>query len=140
MTTPPDTPAPTRWLAAALHNQRPWQLLLCALIAMVSYLAVTPSPPPPANLGWDKLNHMLAFSALTFTGCLGFPGTRRLLWGVLPGMLALGVLIEVVQYFVPGRSCEWQDLGADALGIACGAALALYVSALARRAGVATRA
>ena len=140
MKSSPQTHPLARTLGAALNATRPWQVLLVVLIGVVSYLAVTPTPPHTADLGWDKLNHMAAFTALTFTGCLGFPGTRRLLWGVLPGMLVLGVLIEVAQYFVPGRSCEWLDLGADAVGIACGAALALYIWVLARKAGVATRA
>ncbi len=140
MSSPLPTPLWTRWLAAALHHQRPWQLLLCVLIAVVSYLAITPTPPLATDLGWDKLNHLAAFAALTFTGCLGFPGARRVMWGVLPGMLVLGGLIEVVQYFVPGRSSEWLDLVADALGIALGAALALSLRTLARNAGVKVRA
>ncbi len=136
MSSPLPTPLWTRWLAATLHNQRPWQVLLCVLIVLVSYLAITPAPPQNVDLGWDKLNHLVAFAALTFIGCLSFPGDQRVLWGVLPGMLALGALIEVAQYFVPGRSSEWLDLGADAIGIACGAGLALFLWALARNAGV----
>lgn len=120
---------------AAVSARRQWQLLLFVLIGVVLYLAVTPAPPTTIDLGWDKLNHLTAFAALTFAGCLGFSGERRMLWRVLPGMLALGVLIEIAQYFVPGRSCEWLDLGADAVGIVCGAACALLAQALARRAG-----
>jgi VanZ family protein len=126
-----------RTLAAAVNAQRQWQMLLFVLIGVVFYLAVAPEPPKTADLGWDKLNHMAAFAALTFAGCLSFPGARRVVFGVLPGMLALGGLIEAVQYFVPGRSCEWLDLGADAVGIACGAVLALSILALARRSAVA---
>lgn len=124
-----------RALAAAANARRRWQMLLFVLVGGVFYLAVAPEPPKTADLGWDKFNHMAAFAALTFAGCLGFPGLRTAVWGVLPGMLALGGLIEAVQYFVPGRSCEWLDLGADAVGIASGAMLALSVRVLARRAG-----
>lgn len=134
MNSSPQTHPLARTLAAAIHAQRHWQMLLFVLIGVVCYLAVTPEPPRAADLGWDKLNHLTAFAALTFTGCLGFPGGRRVVFGVLPGMLALGGLIEVIQYFVPGRSSDWLDLGADAIGIACGAVLALSVMALARRA------
>ncbi len=134
MSSAPQTHPLARTLAAAINAHRQWQMLLFVLVGVVLYLAVTPEPPKPADLGWDKLNHLAAFAALTFAGCLGFPGVQRVVWRVLPGMLALGGLIEIVQYFVPGRSCEWLDLGADALGIAFGAALALSVWALARRA------
>jgi VanZ family protein len=130
------TPHPlARMLSAAVNARRPWQVLLVVLTAVVLYLAIDPSPPKGADLGWDKLNHASAFAALTFAGCLGFPGDRRVLWAVLLGMLALGGLIEIAQYFVPGRSCEWLDLGADAVGIVCGAGCALLAQALARRVG-----
>jgi len=124
-----------RALSAAVSARRQWQMLLFVLIGVVFYLAVTPAPPKTIDLGWDKLNHLVAFAALTFAGRLGFPGERRVVWAVLLGMLALGGLIEIAQYFVPGRSCEWLDLGADALGIVCGGASAQLAQALARRVG-----
>jgi VanZ family protein len=122
----------THWLATVVHARRQWQWLLFVLICVVCYLAVAPQPPKAADLGWDKMNHASAFAALTFAGCLGFPGSRR---AVLVGMLALGGLIEIVQYFVPGRSSDWVDLGADVIGMAMGLALALLALGLARLAG-----
>jgi VanZ family protein len=38
--------------------------------------------------------------------------------------MVFGVFIEVVQAQIPGRTGEWPDLLADALGIAAGLALA----------------
>ena len=43
---------------------------------------------------------------------------------LLLSLLGFGVLIEVAQLYVPGRSAEWADLLADAIGIACGAVIA----------------
>jgi len=123
----------TRWFAAAVHARRPWQWLLFVMVCVVCYLAVSPQPPKNVDLGWDKLNHATAFTALTLAGCFGFPGSRRTVMGVLLGLLALGGLIEIVQYFVPGRSCDWLDLAADAVGMACGVAFALIALRLARR-------
>jgi VanZ family protein len=120
-------------LAHVIHARRPWQLLLFVLVVLVCYLAVAPQPPRNVDLGWDKLNHASAFAALTLAGCFGFPGSRRAVLGVLLGILALGVLIEIVQYYVPGRSSEWLDLGADAVGMAIGATLALVALRLFRR-------
>ena len=120
-------------MAAVIHARRPWQLLLFVLVVLVCYLAVAPQPPRDVDLGWDKLNHASAFAALSLAGCFGFPGSRRAVLGVLLGILALGVLIEIVQYYVPGRSSEWLDLGADAIGMAIGATLALVALRLFRR-------
>ena len=97
------------------------------LIVTVSYLALVPTPPASLDSGWDKLNHMLAFTALACSGCLSYPfsGRRRTL--MLFGLLIFGGLIELLQLFVPGRSSEWGDLLADSIGIACGALIAACV-------------
>jgi VanZ family protein len=116
-----------RAIAGATAAARTWRTLLLLLVVAVSYLALTPAPPERLDTGWDKLNHMLAFTALAFSAYLGYPahrGTRLLL---LFALLAFGGLIEVLQLFVPGRSSEWGDLLADSIGIACGAVIAAYV-------------
>jgi VanZ family protein len=48
-------------------------------------------------------------------------------------LLAYGGAIEIIQWFVPGRSCEWGDLLADAMGISIGALLAAGALRLVRR-------
>ncbi len=124
-----------RRLANAVANgpaaARAWRLLLALLAVAVGYLALTPTPPTEVDFGWDKLNHVLAFFALAFSACLGYPASRRagLLW--LGGLLAYGGVIEVLQFYVPGRSSEWADLVADAVGIACGAIIAALMLRLA---------
>jgi VanZ family protein len=97
------------------------------LVVAVSYLALTPTPPKVIDFGWDKLNHMLAFTALAFAACLSYPASRRTRLLLLCGLLAYGGSIEVVQHFVPGRSSEWGDLLGDAIGIALGAFIAAVV-------------
>jgi len=47
-------------------------------------------------------------------------------------LLAYGGAIEVIQLFVPGRSCEWGDLLADAIGISLGVLLAKGMTRLDR--------
>ena len=103
---------------------RLWRSLLLGLIVAVSYLALAPIPPPSVDLGWDKLNHVAAFAALTISALLGFPASRINQGKLLFLLLAYGGLIEVLQLFVPGRACEWTDLIADTLGIAGGALIA----------------
>ena len=94
-----------------------WQVafVLCAFSVLV--LALLPAPPRLFTTGWDKSNHLLAFSVMAWLGLRAFP--RRVLW-VLAGLLAYGVLIEILQSFTPTRSAEWLDLLADALGILVG--------------------
>jgi len=112
-------------LATITHARRPWQMLFCALTAVVLYLALSPNPPTQVDLGWDKLNHATAFAALTISGCFGFPGSRRIILLVLLGVVALGGLIEILQAYVPGRDSDWFDLVADSVGMLCGAFVAL---------------
>ena len=106
----PSLPKPS----LVLQSTRFWQALLPVLLVVVAWLAMTPQPPPELTLGWDKLNHGSAFVALA-----------------LLALLAYGGLIEVAQWFVPGRAGEWADLLADAVGLAIGAALAWLVLRLA---------
>lgn len=106
-----------------------WRVILALLLILVSYLALTPAPPPGLDLGWDKLNHTAAFAALGLAACLSLAGWGRQRWLPLSGLLVYGGAIEIGQLFVPGRSCEWSDLLADAIGITLGA----IIAALARR-------
>jgi len=105
---------------------RSWRWALLLLAALVAVLALTPAPPPQADLGWDKLNHVAAFAVLALCAVFGWrasPLAARL--AVLAALLAFGGAIELLQLQVPNRSAEWRDLGADAIGIALGAWLAL---------------
>ena len=92
-----------------------WAFISCALAVLV--LALVPSPPPMITTGWDKSNHLLAFGVMAWLGCKAFP---QRLTNVLPGLLAYGVLIEIMQSFTPNRTAEWLDLFADCLGILLG--------------------
>lgn len=111
-------PASFPLLARIVQARHRWRLVLALLLLVVGCLALMPAPPRELSTGWDKLNHVLAFAALAFSARLSFP--RRPLWHVVLGLLAFGGLIELVQLVVPGRSCDWEDLMADAIGIAVG--------------------
>jgi VanZ family protein len=103
---------------------RSWRALLVFLLAVVSYLALTPKPLEGHESGLDKVGHFMAFTALAFSGYLGLPTSRGVRTALLFGLLAYGGLIEVLQLWVPGRSAEWGDLLADGIGILFGAGLA----------------
>jgi VanZ family protein len=108
-----------------------WRLLLGLLLVVISYLALSPVPPRGLDSGWDKLNHLLAFGALAFSAFFSVE-RQRTRWLYTPlGLLAYGVLIELLQSQLPPRSADARDVLADALGIALGlgAAAALRAAA-----------
>ena len=112
------------------RTERVWRVALVLLLCVITVLALTPTPPREADFGWDKLNHVAAFAALAVTASLGF---ARAWARVGVSLLAYGALIEVVQAFIPNRSADWDDLLADAIGIALGLALAAGASRWLRR-------
>ncbi|MBG6076385.1 VanZ family protein [Polaromonas sp. CG_9.11] len=96
---------------------RVWRLSFGICVLAVLVLALMPMDVPVPNTGWDKSNHLLAFSVMALLGRRAYPG-RTLT--VLAGLLAYGALIEVLQSFTPSRSADWHDLVADAVGLALG--------------------
>ena len=103
---------------------RGWRALLWALVLTICWLAFDPKPPPAADTGHDKLSHAIAFLVLAVCAVRAHPAQP--LHRLFGALLAFGALIEVVQSRIPGRSAEWADLLADAIGIALGALLALW--------------
>jgi hypothetical protein len=80
-----------------------------------------------AALRWfentDKWLHGITFLVLS----LWFSGlyTLRSLWRVAVGLLAFGVVIEVMQRMISYRSADMIDIAADAAGIVLGLGIAL---------------
>ena len=90
-------------------------VLIIALLA-VSFLATTQRTIPIAGEMNDKVNHVLAFFVLALLIDLSFPAwtfrTKALV------LISYGLSIEIVQSYLPYRSCSLFDLGADAVGLA----------------------
>ena len=87
---------------------------------VISALALSPAPylPPELFNWWDKAQHAIAFGTLTVLAVLAYPGVSKVRIGFL--LLALGVLIEVLQYFSGYRYGDWQDAVADGVGVLVG--------------------
>ena len=102
-----------------------WLWLGRAAIAVVIMLSLLPAPAlrfvPP---GSDKLEHMLAYLALTLWYSQLCADRRALAWRAL-GLLALGGAIELGQALTPYRTAEWGDLAANAAGVGLGFLLGL---------------
>lgn len=103
-------------------------LFLTLLIAAaIGWFTLTPPGPPGGPLPLtDKQLHALAFGLLVMPVALTRP--RALVW-LAPVALLYGASIELIQPSV-GRTGEWADLLADALGIALVCGLGLLRSRL----------
>ncbi len=85
---------------------------------IITWLALTPSPPRPIAQISDILLHAVAFLVLTFL--LAMAHFRRgLLWPALL-MVAYGAGLELLQGVMGARLAEWKDLGVDVMGISLG--------------------
>ena len=90
----------------------------------LSALALMPGPYlPPLDIfnWWDKAQHAIGFGTLAVLAVLAYPQVSKLRIGLL--LMAVGVLIEVLQYFSGYRFGDWQDAVADAVGVLLGLVL-----------------
>jgi VanZ family protein len=101
------------------------------LIALLSL-----SPPSAAGaLVWDKAVHAAAYLIFVLLGTPLLASSiaadrRRQLWWLAAGVFGYGVLIEVGQYFVPGRFMSAGDVVANGLGVVLGLGLVWYKTGL----------
>jgi VanZ family protein len=108
-----------------LARPLPWLAVTVALVVAVVYgsLASTPALAVPGGL--DKLQHFGVYLvlALWFTGLF-----RRVYYAwIALALLVLGLALELLQLMMQqGRYAEPLDVGANALGIVAGVALALW--------------
>lgn len=94
-----------------------WRWAFGSVALVVLVLALMPPVPHMPTTGWDKANHLLAFAVLAWLGIHAYPQRMA---SVLSGLLAYGVLIEILQSFTTYRSADWHDLLADGLGLLLG--------------------
>ena len=94
-----------------------------AMIAVVAWLSLTPSPPQVELQQGDKLGHFLAYGALMFW----FSQLYRQRGLLFLGFLAMGVGLELVQGELGYRSADVYDAGANTLGVLIGWAAALVL-------------
>ena len=106
--------------------------LIVAAIWFTSSQSTLPKLPGPI-LGWDKLQHLVAYAALGFAVGLWIPRRfrkrrpgRAILLSTLIGS-AYGAVDEIHQYFVPGRYCDVLDWVANTIGAFLGALAMIFV-------------
>lgn len=93
-----------------------YRLLLVIAMVVISWLATTSRHVPVVEHVNDKINHFTAFFTLALLLDFSFPAAGYGMPKALP-LFCYGLLIEVVQYFLPHRTFSLFDLGADAAGL-----------------------
>jgi hypothetical protein len=110
-----------------LRRRRLWIALSMVLLAAVFYVCLQPGLGVSVPAGFDKVEHLAAYVllAMWFTGLVA----RGRYWAVAAGLLALGALIEVLQWRMNlGRSAEVLDMLANTLGVGVGITIALLAT------------
>lgn len=82
--------------------------------------------PPSLFPHADKLFHFGAWATLSGLAFLAFAG-RYNRFAIPSALLVASALIEVAQTFIPGRSGSFDDLAANALGVALGSLVGLML-------------
>ena len=99
------------------------KITLSIIVAGILYLSLTPSDIPV--VGNDKISHFIAYSCLMLNvGLIVYPKRNKVLFGSFLSIL-LGVIIELLQQFIPGRFMSIDDVYANSLGVVLGMILTL---------------
>jgi len=101
-------------------------ILLAGWVVLLAWFSLMPSPPQMSGfLGWDKLQHAFAYGVLAWLVARVLIRWRALRpvhawWVAFLCAMLFGVGMELLQWGLNiGRSGEWFDLIADALGALC---------------------
>ena len=108
------------------------RLFAWLLAAAVTFATLGPaSLRPHSNLGQDG-EHTLAFVLVGLAFGLAYPRQRTITAVIAVGMIGL---IEVLQFWAPGRHARLEDFVVDAVAACAGIAMAAVLGRLMRQAG-----
>ena len=95
----------------------------CSLVLVAQIFSLGALPFEPFE-PWNKLFHVLAYSALALMLWIATDGRRPVL--VIAGVMMLGALDELRQAAIPARSADVFDFLADALSAAVTGAVLMW--------------
>jgi VanZ family protein len=109
-----------------------WRIVWTSLVIAVVVGSLLPGDSPVLKeldslAVNDKAEHFLAYAGLAFVPTLH--ETVAKLRGFLALAAIMGILLELGQLLVPGRTCDLYDAFADGVGILAGFLLALPIRA-----------
>jgi VanZ family protein len=96
-----------------------WLTIGYALVAIIIFLSLTPSPPKLDIEQGDKLGHFLAYGTLMFWFCQIYAARSSRIAHAL-AFAAMGVALEFAQGMTDYRTFEVLDMLANATGVALG--------------------
>ncbi len=99
-----------------------WRYLFILYSAIILIISIIPTSS--AVGGYDKLKHFLAF--FLFVILLRYSWKINFLVSIII-TVAFGGFIELIQAFIPYRSCDILDLAADGVGGVLGSFLMLHI-------------
>ena len=102
-----------------MRHPRLWAVAGWTMVAAVVWLSVTPSPPEFELENADKLEHLIAYGALTFWFCQ-LHASRRAQLAFVFGFVAMGIALEFVQGALAYRTFDTVDIFANAIGAFAG--------------------
>ena len=119
------------WMQRLLNHALLWRCIFYPLTAFILFLSTTSRAYPIPSSPWDKANHFAAFLVLAFM--LDRAHQRLGVKGILIALGALGMAIEVIQYFLPYRDFSLLDWLADMTGVVIGLGLIQLARTIHRR-------
>ncbi len=105
------------WSRGELKLIRAWYLLGALMLLGVGALSLLPMPDVGVS---DKLSHVVTYVVLA--GWFGLLAANwRILIATIFGLMAYGILLELLQGMTAYRYLEWADMVANGSGILIGA-------------------
>jgi VanZ family protein len=109
--------SPLRSARQELRLIRLWYACGAAMLLAVALVSLMPAPP---SIGVsDKLSHLLTYTLLSGWFCL-LARRRTVLAGSIAGLIAYGMMIELLQGMTDYRYAEWGDVLANGAGCLLG--------------------
>lgn len=102
-----------------------WLALGWAMVGVIVWLSLTPSPPQVGFEQSDKVGHLLGYGTVMFWFAQLYRGNARIAYAA--GFGLMGLALELAQGALGYRSSEPLDVIANALGVALGWAAALIL-------------
>lgn len=103
-----------------------WRWLFISCLTLVIIVSLMPVNGTGWLPGQDKLMHTITFAALFLIGSQAFPRSK-FGWQLFLGLLAYGVLIELLQRTTGYRSMEAWDVVANLSGLVIGSFIVFFL-------------
>lgn len=100
------------------------RISLIIVLVAIAYLSLTPSTS--ISIGNDKVGHFAAYCVLMINlGLLTLPKMKSFLIGIVFS-ICYGMLMEIGQLYVPGRSFSMLDMLANISGVLLGVIISFF--------------